>query len=683
MKENFYIEGLHVQPNLNKVSSKDEEWKIEPKIMEVLVILARNHGKVVSKENLLNEVWNGTFVVDMVVTRAISELRGVFKQGLNGTRIIETIPKRGYRIVANVRFNKKRSLPKLKSPIFAVVVFMVLGYLGYRYIIFENKPVDTKSKIRVKPFTTYSGLEYDAKISSDGRFVVFIWRDVDDPKPFKLCVKATEGELNKVITASVNPMFSPIWSKDGNNILYYKNVDGHASIYMIPTFGGKEKKLIDTKARVAGISLHKGGSILAYVDNDTLRNQSLIKTIDLNTKEIETTTFPKKNIWGDAVPRFSPSGNCLAYIRTVSEGNQDIYIVDRKTKTEEKITSFENNIIGYDWLDEENLIFSANLDKSTYSLWRINIPTKGFEKTQACINCHHPTVSKGKMVYEHWIQDVDLWKYHLSEDIDATPLITSSMYDIHPDLNPEMDSLVFVSDRSGKFELWTTDLDGHEFNRIVNNNYTYVGNPKWAPNNKFIAYEARKEGGHSLIHLLDSDKNSFELSEKEYDAMFPSWSNDGDFIYYTSDKDGEWQIWKKSLGGLDSEKKITLKGGYYSQESEDGKNLYYSKINKSGIWQLDMSNGHELKIIDSLGTDDYSNWKVTSKGIYFLKRGNTNNSSEIAFYNFNNKSERTIFKPTKEVPTKDNSFTIARDNKTIIYGQSKGFGGDLLLMENF
>lgn len=173
--KNFSIEGLLVQPNLNRVSLGDQEWRLEPKIMNVLVVLAQNKGKVVSKEELLKEVWQGTIVVDMVVARAISELRNIFKQGLDGTKVIETIPKKGYRIVANVNFNDKRSIPKLKPLIFLLFALMVLGYFGYRYGILEKDSIDTESNLTIKPFTSYRGWEYDPKISSDGKFVAFIF----------------------------------------------------------------------------------------------------------------------------------------------------------------------------------------------------------------------------------------------------------------------------------------------------------------------------------------------------------------------------------------------------------------------------------------------------------------------------------------------------------------------------
>src|SRR5215469_15136823 len=71
--------------------------------MEVLVCLSHHAGKPVSKEDLLETVWRDTFVSDDVLKRSVSELRRVFEDDARESRVIETIPKRGYRLLATVQ----------------------------------------------------------------------------------------------------------------------------------------------------------------------------------------------------------------------------------------------------------------------------------------------------------------------------------------------------------------------------------------------------------------------------------------------------------------------------------------------------------------------------------------------------------------------------------------------------
>jgi hypothetical protein len=70
--------------------------------MSVLVCLAEHPGEVVSKEQLLQRVWPDTFVGEGVLTRSIFELRRVFEDEAKEPRVIQTIAKRGYRLVASV-----------------------------------------------------------------------------------------------------------------------------------------------------------------------------------------------------------------------------------------------------------------------------------------------------------------------------------------------------------------------------------------------------------------------------------------------------------------------------------------------------------------------------------------------------------------------------------------------------
>lgn len=102
MNGDFRIGPWLVQPSLNSVSQNGTSTRLETKVMEVLVCLADQSGHVVSKERLLQAVWPDTFVTDDVLKRSISELRRVFKDDAHESQIIETIPKRGYRLLATV-----------------------------------------------------------------------------------------------------------------------------------------------------------------------------------------------------------------------------------------------------------------------------------------------------------------------------------------------------------------------------------------------------------------------------------------------------------------------------------------------------------------------------------------------------------------------------------------------------
>jgi len=102
MSGEFRVGPSLVQPSLNSIIHNGKTARLEPKVMEVLVYLAEHQGQVVSKEQLMRAVWAETFVSDDVLTRCISELRKALEDDAKEPHVIQTIPKKGYRLMPTV-----------------------------------------------------------------------------------------------------------------------------------------------------------------------------------------------------------------------------------------------------------------------------------------------------------------------------------------------------------------------------------------------------------------------------------------------------------------------------------------------------------------------------------------------------------------------------------------------------
>lgn len=98
----FSIAGWVVDPPIGRISRGDVTAQLEPKVMEVLEYLACRPGQVVSREELEAAVWRSRVVSYDAVTNAIIKLRKAFKDDPRHPQIIETLSKRGYRLVAPV-----------------------------------------------------------------------------------------------------------------------------------------------------------------------------------------------------------------------------------------------------------------------------------------------------------------------------------------------------------------------------------------------------------------------------------------------------------------------------------------------------------------------------------------------------------------------------------------------------
>ena len=100
----FNVGGWLVVPSLNRLSRGEETVRLELKLMEVLVYLAERTGELVSKRELIDAVWKVEVISDGTLTRAIALLRKALGDEARNPRFIETIPKRGYRFIAPVKF---------------------------------------------------------------------------------------------------------------------------------------------------------------------------------------------------------------------------------------------------------------------------------------------------------------------------------------------------------------------------------------------------------------------------------------------------------------------------------------------------------------------------------------------------------------------------------------------------
>jgi len=105
----FFVGDWHVDPNAGRVQKPGSEVKLEPKVMQVLVYLAQHPGNVISRETLEAQAWAGTIVGYDAVSSSIIKLRKALGDNSRDPQYIETISKKGYRLIAPVATAREES----------------------------------------------------------------------------------------------------------------------------------------------------------------------------------------------------------------------------------------------------------------------------------------------------------------------------------------------------------------------------------------------------------------------------------------------------------------------------------------------------------------------------------------------------------------------------------------------
>jgi DNA-binding winged helix-turn-helix (wHTH) protein/tetratricopeptide (TPR) repeat protein len=100
----FRLGSKTIWPQQGRIESPAGTLRLEPRVMDLLVYLAASPGQVVSRDAIIRDVWRGTLVTDDVISRSIYLIRKALSEpgDEDSQRIIQTIPKRGYRLIIEV-----------------------------------------------------------------------------------------------------------------------------------------------------------------------------------------------------------------------------------------------------------------------------------------------------------------------------------------------------------------------------------------------------------------------------------------------------------------------------------------------------------------------------------------------------------------------------------------------------
>lgn len=115
----FIIEGWLVEPAANQLRSlaTDEQRSLEPRLMQLLCLLASAPGAVQTRDYLINQIWPKVIVNENSLTRAVSELRKKLELEGASKRLIDTIPKTGYRLSAQCQVRDYIAQPQNTAPV--------------------------------------------------------------------------------------------------------------------------------------------------------------------------------------------------------------------------------------------------------------------------------------------------------------------------------------------------------------------------------------------------------------------------------------------------------------------------------------------------------------------------------------------------------------------------------------
>jgi serine/threonine protein kinase/tricorn protease-like protein len=591
-----------------------------------------------------------------------------------------------------------KSSRKWRWPAIAVAL-LALAAAGARWWLMRGPQ---EAAPRVLPVTMLAGSETQPSFSPDGSQVVFSW-DGEKQDNWDLYVKivGTTNALRLTTDAAADGF--PSWSPDGREIAFLKRGPQAHGIYLISPLGGPERKLADFDAALSAAAWSPDGKFLVVAkyrpDQGAAADAGALVLLPLDGGEAHSFLPPAPGRWF-LYPAYSPDGRALAFAScggSTQASYCDIWVVPLNAHflpegQPRQLTRVDYFMVGVGWSrDGRSVVYSAGtLAAQGYFLFRIDVA--GGEPSRleiASQGATYPAVAPkaDRLVFSRAVYDPDIWRLTAGGKPEA--FLVSSAVDANAQFSPDGRRVVFASGRSGEgIAMWLANADGSGVVQLTHGPEDYHGSPRWSPDGRWVAYDARGKNGRWNIKVVDaSGGQTRQLTGGAFTSSVPSWSKDGKLIYFTSDRTGRFEVWRMPFPEGAAEQ-ITGDGGFGpALESSDARTVYYLKDAGDGpLYSRPLSGGAEKQVLERVARRGFA---VFDDGIYYIYADPDGLAkSEVRFHDFATGRSRSV--GAIESGTLNPiaarvgvGFSVSPDRKTFLFTHYGSAGSDLMMIENF
>ena len=588
------------------------------------------------------------------------------------------------------------SLPARRStPIWPLVLAagLVLGAGGAWWLTSHAATTDVSGPVR--PLTTYAGNESEPALSPDGKQVAFAW-DGAGSGNYEIYVRLVEGGAPLRLTNGRSDNHAPAWSPDGQRLAFVRD----SAIFLIPALGGVERKLAQLQAgslfsnlaAATALSWSPDGRFLAF--NMAVDGAPSIRIASTESGEIHQASSPPNGYYMEFSPAWSPDGHTLAYLRARDSFSRAVVLQDMNPDAttrgrEREITAYGNRIEELAWQpDGSGLILAIRQMGERSGLFRLS-PRGGAPKPLSIDSglLIWPSVSRtgNRLAYQKRNVDVNIYRMdgpgpdggpRPYEQCHVAALIESTARDREPALSPDGRRVAFNSDRLGYYEMHVSAADGSNQVALTKMGPTAMGSPRWSPDSQTIVFD-RYANGHSSIYTISADGGMpRRITDEKFRDIRPSFSRDGKWIYFSSNRSGRVEVWKIPADGGGVPQRVTQNSGMEAFESPDGKLLYY--VSGQALWSVPVSGG-DPRIV--LAKDVFCLYAVAGRSIYYGVRNppalwvlRTDTGREFEYVRF----------PKGGLGLDGGTvFSVSGDERTILFSRTDRLESDLMLVDNF
>lgn len=733
-----------VQAELNRVSGPDGTrptdgpdpgdvtHQVEPRIMRVLLMLVEHAGAVVTRQELLDEVWADTVVGEEILTRAVSELRRIFRDDARRPAYIETIRQHGYRLVMPVvpaayaaaaaepavvaepvvaapppvpeppppqsapaeprdaaaamtprapdpRVDATRPSRHLRRllPLLAVATaaVLVLTASPWRRGGGDRPP----AAVEPAPLTSYPGRELHPALSPDGLRVAFAWNGPDGQSP-GIYIKQRNSETALRVTGEPGWPAWPAWLPDGQSVVFVQTADTASAICLVASLGGPVRRLRRVPSLVEGLTVAADGERLAWSAREPGGGPFRVQGLSLADPSAPWQPAPAVGPAGDVQPRFSPDGRRLAWVALGPGGSGVLHMVRLDGGQPELVVAAHGPVGGLAWSADSRRLIYAAAPAGTYALWSVAADGGRPEALPLPAGfALNPSIAAGTgdLAWEQVSLDQDIWGLRVTARdpwrLETAPFLVSTRWESDADLDPVDGRVVFVSLRSGRPQLWVAAPDGSNPEPLADVDGAALSHPRWSPDGARIAFRAVTGEGVVVLVVPAAGGRARPVPLPADDVLPTGWTRDGRALLVAADFGDGWQIHR--VDPVDgSRQALTHQGGLTAAESADGRDLLHTRPGVPGLWRQRLGSTDDPEIVVAgLPAGDRTSWRLTGRTIHWVWR--TRGAAILMRCD----SDGGSSEPLAELPGwAPGSLAVAADGNLVLFAHAGEAVGDLM-----
>lgn len=609
---------LTINPLTLEVKLGEVSIELEPKWVKVLMALAAEPDQVLTRKQIIEQVWSDYMVGEDSLNRAISKLR----KSLEPVEELEikTVRGVGYQLV----FEQSPITPENRTSRPIGKIAWASGAIGLFAIIVALLVIGNEDEVPTTTAAPYQshitsdlGIEYSPDISPNNKFMAYTWNGGKGSQ-WNIYVKQIGLEGSTRLTDTPGSEQSASWSNAGDKLAFFSYTDNSWSLIIKTFLGTEERVLLEVSSvwkTASAITWSKDDKSLVFSARKQGDKKYTLNRIVLD--DLSVTALKVDEQWDYTMPHFSPDHRYIAtvayrglsqYLKNASDSvTSKLQVLDATTgeliferRSREEISSigWKSNASLIFTMDgsSQSRVYQVDLDGDQRGLIDFDkfLPILVIPDVVRSFTYHAPS---GDMYLERWRADVNIWKakYSQGKIIESNRAIGSTLFDFNPKLTPDESQLAYISDKSNIPQIWLHDLQSGASRQITNHkDFINFNTIDWSSDGSKLVLSLNKSKEDSYASIIDTYGNELHKIEKVNGVYRPIWSEDDQSIYaILYDANNSSAIWQYEIAS-GQWKKFSDTPAVYLRIIDDY--LYYIKQNERGLWRsrLDTPEKEEL-----------------------------------------------------------------------------------------